>query len=221
MSMVYRVFIGRYAHLFVCKAVAVDQGEYAIRAWHGCARCRSPHPRSQVLLLPANTWRGSADSPTATRLGYPLEQGACTEAHSSPQQSRCGLAQAVSSGRPRQGRLDKFPPDHGIAFNAHQVDVRRSHVQKLVEGETFFQVIRCRRWEACWHLKGVQREVSSAWIEGSEDGDHDEKRLYCIFVQLSALPALVNRVDSRYDNRLATHTPGHFLAHLKGLCDTK
>lgn len=110
MSMVYRVFIGRYAHLFVCKAVAVDQGEYAIRAWHGCARCRSPHPRSQVLLLPANTWRGSADSPTATRLGYPLEQGACTEAHSSPQQSRCGLAQAVSSGRPRQGRLDKFPP---------------------------------------------------------------------------------------------------------------
>lgn len=112
-------------------------------------------------------------------------------------------------------------PDHGIAFNAHQVDVRRSHVQKLVEGETFFQVIRCRRWEACWHLKGVQREVSSAWIEGSEDGDHDEKRLYCIFVQLSALPALVNRVDSRYDNRLATHTPGHFLAHLKGLCDTK
>lgn len=28
MSMVCRVFIGRYAHLFVCKAVAVRQSEY-------------------------------------------------------------------------------------------------------------------------------------------------------------------------------------------------
>ncbi|MBF8674015.1 hypothetical protein IRZ53_14445 [Pseudomonas fulva] len=40
-----------------------------------------------------------------------------------------------------------------LTFDAHQVDVRRPDVQQFVEGNAFFQVIRCRRWKACWHLK--------------------------------------------------------------------
>ncbi len=28
MSMVYRVFIGRYAHLFVCTAMTINQAKY-------------------------------------------------------------------------------------------------------------------------------------------------------------------------------------------------
>lgn len=50
MSMVYRVFIGRYAHLFVCKRIAVDERENRVTA-HGHERCNAqrPIPRSHPL----------------------------------------------------------------------------------------------------------------------------------------------------------------------------
>lgn len=51
MSMVYRVFIGRYAHLFVCKRVAVDQREYLVTA-HGRERCNAQRPRQRARRLP-------------------------------------------------------------------------------------------------------------------------------------------------------------------------
>lgn len=51
MSMVYRVFIGRYAHLFVCKAIAINEREYRVTA-HDHGRCTGPHPKRPGRHLP-------------------------------------------------------------------------------------------------------------------------------------------------------------------------
>jgi hypothetical protein len=50
---------------------------------------------------------------------------------------------------------------HAVAFNAHQIDMRGSNVQQLVDGDVFFKVISRRGWEAGWDFERVERELNS------------------------------------------------------------
>jgi hypothetical protein len=50
---------------------------------------------------------------------------------------------------------------HAVAFDAHQVNMRSSDVQELVDGNVLLKVIRSRRWESRRDFKRVKRELDS------------------------------------------------------------
>ncbi|KPN94106.1 hypothetical protein AL066_04395 [Pseudomonas nunensis] len=66
---------------------------------------------------------------------------------------------------------------HAASFDAHQIDMRCSNVQKLVDRYVLLKVIRSRRWEACRDFEGVKRKLDSPCCKWAEDGDAHEQCL--------------------------------------------
>ena len=67
------------------------------------------------------------------------------------------------------------------------LDVRRPHVQELAEGNTFFQMIRCWRWEACRHVEGKSGSLAPLASMGPR------------MVTMTRTPLLYIRTENRFE----------------------
>jgi hypothetical protein len=54
--------------------------------------------------------------------------------------------------------------DHTVSFNPDEIDMRGSHVEQLVQRDTFFEVISSWRREASRNMEGKERKLCSAWF---------------------------------------------------------
>ena len=79
-----------------------------------------------------------------------------------------------------------YGSSHAVTFDAHQIDMRCSNIQKLVDRDVLLKVIRRRRWKVCWDFERIKRELDSPFCNWAEDGEaHGCLTLNWICIQLA------------------------------------